>query len=236
MKKIIVFVMKAAMICGLAACREETVSNGEKKISVNTIEELEDVIEKDVTDTVDGLRAEYDQLTAEIDTYEKYVENIERVNEFYNRVDEENRAVCIRMREYSITYTELVLKSDGSNSDKYDAIENLYDCIYDDAGGGIYDGIYDDIMGDMYNAIYDRVVSDGYDQASYNEWSEISSDAYKMWSDSLSSIYYEWSDAFSDIYDFWFDVSGDLLEGDIDKVNEEITKFREDTEKLKEEK
>ena len=64
----------------------------------------------------------------------------------------------------------------------------------------------------------------------------IYTDAYKMWSDSLSSIYYEWSDAFSDIYDFWFDVSGDLLEGDIDKVNEEITKFREDTEKLKEEK
>ena len=64
----------------------------------------------------------------------------------------------------------------------------------------------------------------------------MSSDAYEIWSDSLSDIYDEWSDALSDIYDFWSDVSGDLWDGDTDKVNEEITKFREDIDKLKEEK
>ncbi|MDO4486337.1 MAG: hypothetical protein Q4C46_07060 [Bacillota bacterium] len=236
MKKVIVFVLAAVMLCSLAACGGETVSTGEKKVSVNTIEELEEIVQKDVADTVDGLRAEYDQLTAEIDTYDKYVKNTAKVNEFYNRINEENRAICIRMREYSITYTELVLKSAGSNSDKYDAIGDLYDCIYDDACGDIYDGIYDDLMGDMYDAIYDGVVEDGYDYAPYKEWSDTSSEAYKIWSDSLSDIYDEWSDALSDIYDFWSDVSSDLLDGDTDKVNEEITKFREDIDKLKEEK
>ena len=236
MKKVIVFVLAAVMLFSLASCGGETVSNGEKKVSVNTIEELEETVEKDVTDTVDGLRAEYDQLIAEIDTYDKYVENIAKVNEFYDRINEENRAISIRMREYSITYTELVLKSGSSNSDKYDAIEDLYDCIYDDACGDIYDGIYDDLMGDMYDAIYDGVVEGGYDYAPYKEWSDTSSEAYKIWSDSLSDIYDEWSDALSDIYDFWSDVSGDLWDGDTDKVNEEITKFREDIDKLKEEK
>ena len=227
MKKVIALILAAVMICGMTACGGETVSNGEKKVSVNTVEELEGIVEKDVTDTVDGLRAEYDQLAAEIDTYDKYVENIGRVNEFYTRISEENRAICIRMREYSITY---------SNSDKYDAIGDLYDCIYDDACGDIYDGIYDDLMGDMYDAIYDGVVSDGYNHAPYKEWSDMSSDAYEIWSDSLSDIYDEWSDALSDIYDFWSDVSGDLWDGDTDKVNEEITKFRADIDKLKEEK
>ena len=236
MKKVIAFIVTAAMICSLAACGGVTVSNGEKKISVNTIEELEEIVEKDVTDTVDGLRAEYEQLTAEIDTYDKYVDNIDKVNEFYTRINEENRAICIRMREYSITYTELVLKSGGSNSDKYDAIGDLYDCIYDDACGDIYDGIYDNLMGDMYDTIYDGVVSDGYDHVSYKEWSDMLSDAYKMGSDSLSDIYGEWSDALSDIYGFWADVSGDLWNDDTDKVNEEITKFMEDIGKLKEEK
>ena len=236
MKKVIALILAAVMICGMTACGGETVSNGEKKVSVNTVEELEGIVEKDVTDTVDGLRAEYDQLAAEIDTYDKYVENIGRVNEFYTRISEENRAICIRMREYSITYTELVLKSGDSNSDKYDAIGDLYDCIYDDACGDIYDGIYDDLMGDMYDAIYDGVVSDGYNHAPYKEWSDMSSDAYEIWSDSLSDIYDEWSDALSDIYDFWSDVSGDLWDGDTDKVNEEITKFRADIDKLKAEK
>ena len=86
MKKIIAFLLTAVIICSLTACGGETVSNGEKEVSVSTVEELEGIVEKDVTDTLDGLRAEYEQLTAEIDTYDKYVENIEKVNEFYNRI------------------------------------------------------------------------------------------------------------------------------------------------------
>ena len=58
MKKVIVFVLAAVMLFSLASCGGGTVSNGEKKVSVNTIEELEETVEKDVTDTVDGLRAE----------------------------------------------------------------------------------------------------------------------------------------------------------------------------------
>ena len=39
MKKVIAFIVTAAMICSLAACGGVTVSNGEKKVSVNTISE-----------------------------------------------------------------------------------------------------------------------------------------------------------------------------------------------------
>ena len=41
MKKVIVFVLAAVMLFSLASCGGGTVSNGEKKVSVNTIEELE---------------------------------------------------------------------------------------------------------------------------------------------------------------------------------------------------
>lgn len=236
MKKIITLALVIAMALGTAACssQDTTVTDADdKKVSVSSIEELKEIVDKDVIDTEAKLRAEYDELTAEIDTYDKYVKNKSKVEEFYNTIHEETKAICIRMREYSIAYTEIVMKGNETNDDKYDAMEDLYDIIYDDACGDIYDLIYDDLLGDMYDYIYEGVVSDGYDYTGYEQWSDTSSEAYDMWSDSLSDVYDEWSDALSGIYDFWSDVCGCIYDGGTEDVKEEIAKFREEIDGLK---
>lgn len=238
MKKIVVLALAIVMALGTAACGSQgtiVTDADDKKVTVSSIEELEEIVDKDVIDTEAKLRAEYDALAAEIDTYDKYVKNKGKVEAFYSTIHEETKAICIRMREYSIAYTEIVMKENETNEDKYDAMEDLYDIIYDDACGNIYDLIYDDLMGDMYDLIYDGVVSDGYDYTGYEQWADTSSEAYDMWSDSLSDVYDEWSDALSDIYDFWSDVCGHIYDGGTEDVNEEISKFREEIEGLKNE-
>lgn len=236
MKKIVALALVIAMALGTAACGTNgtTVTDADdKKVSVSSIEELEEIVDKDVIDTEAKLRVEFEALATEIDTYDKYVKNKSKVEEFYSTIHKETKSICIRMREYSIAYTEIVMKENETNDDKYDAMEDLYDIIYDDACGEIYDLIYDDLLGDMYDFIYEGVVSDGYDYTGYEQWADTSSEAYDMWSDSLSDVYDEWSDALSDIYDFWSDVCGHIYDGGTEDVNEEISKFREEIEGLK---
>lgn len=236
MKRMLVIVLAIVMTIGLAACSggQATVTDeNNQKVSIGSIEELTEIVDQDVVDTEATLRAEYDQLASEIDTYDKYVKNKEKVEAFYGTIHEETKDICIRMREYSIAYTEIVMKENETNDDKYDAMEDLYDIIYDDACGEIYDLIYDDLLGDMYDLIYDGVVSDGYDYTGYEQWSDTSSEAYDMWSDSLSDVYDEWSDALSDIYDFWSDVCGHIYDGGTEDIDEEIAKFREEIEEMK---
>lgn len=234
MKRIIVLVMAVVFAVSLASCGETaTVDTGEKKISVGTIEELQALVEQDVENTAADLRTDYESLLAEVDTYDKYVENIDQVEEFYGEVYNETREICIRMREYSICYAEIVIDSNASNEDKYDLMGEMYDCIYDDACGDIYDAIYEDLLGDVYDTLYDEIVGDGYDSAPYDEWYDTASDAYDMWSDCLSDVYDEWSDALSDIYGFYSDVYGEMWDADIAGAREEIDEFNEDIEDLK---
>ena len=235
MKKIIVIVMAAVMVLSMASCGGATTvtTNDEKAVTVKSIEELETYIEKDVTDTAAALRTEYDELVAEIDTFDKYVAEKSAVEGFYNKIGEETRQLCIRMRGYSIAYVEFVMASGGSSEEMYDAIRDMYDCIYDDASGEVYDLIYDDLMGDMYDAFYAGVVSDGYDAAAYDVWSDMMSEEYDMWSDTLSDVYDEWSDAASDIYDFWSDVYDAMWDEDKAEMDEAIKAFKEDIKDLK---
>lgn len=234
MKKIISLILSVSLIITCAACGEtEIMMVDEQTVSISTVEELEEMVNKDVADTVASLRVDYDELAAEIDTYEKYRENIALVKEFYAEVNEVTKELCLRMREYGICYAKIVVHMDGTYEEKYDAFSEMYDCIYDDACGDIYDAIYDDLLGDVYDLIYDGVVSDGYDLEAYKIWSDVSSEAYDMWSDSLSNVYDEWSDALSDIYDFWSDVLSALLDDDTEEVEEEITKFEEKVKSLR---
>ena len=236
MRKILIVALSIALAVGLTACGggQPTVTDqDDKTVAVGSIEELEEIVNNDVIETEAALRAEYDKLAAEIDTYDKYIKNKSTVEEFYSKIHEETKAICIRMREYSIAYTEIVMDSGGTNDERYDAMDDLYDIIYDDACGEIYDLIYDDLLGDMYDAFYDGVVSDGYDYTGYEQWSDAMSEAYDMWSDNLSDVYDEWSDALSDIYDFWSDVCGHIYDGGTEDVDEEIAKFEEEIAGLK---
>ena len=236
MKKIIAITLTLIMAVAMTACSGETTvtTSEEKQVSVGTIEELEALIEEDVTNTTSALNTEYEELVAEINTFEAYKNNIEKVQDFYNRISAENREMCIRMREYSVAYAKLITGSNAANDEKEDAIDSMYDAIYDDACGDIYDAIYDDLMGDMYDAFYDGVVSDGYDYVAYERWYDMSSEAYDMWSDCGSDIYDQWSDCGSDVYDFWSDIYSAMWDDDEADIQEEIEGFEADIKAMRE--
>ena len=236
MKKIIVITLTLIMAVAMAACSgEATVTTSEEKqVSVGTIEELELLIEEDVTNTTSALNTEYETLVAEINTFEAYQKNVDKVQAFYDKIYDENREMCIRMREYSVAYAKLITSSNATNDEKEDAIDSMYDAIYDDACGDIYDAIYDDLMGEMYDAFYDGVVSDGYDYVAYERWYDMSSEAYEMWSDCGSDIYDEWSDCGSDVYDFWSDIYSAMWDDDDAEIQEEIEGFEADIKAMRE--
>lgn len=197
-------------------------------------EELNEVVSTDVENTVSAIESEYEKLVTEIDTYEKYLENTDKVESFYKQVYEDTKNLCIRMREHSINYAEKIMASDKSNDDKYKDFEELYDCIYDDAGEDIYDEIYDGILDDIYDDFYNGILHDAYDNnISYDEWSNVCSNEYDWWSDTHSDVYDEWSDFRSDVYDFWSDMRSELWDDDIERAREKIIDFQEDIEKLK---
>jgi len=183
--------------------------------------------------TISALSAEYDALTSEITTFASYQKNAEKVEAFYIKMVDTTKLLCIAMREYSLRYAEAIMASNMSNDDKYEELDELYDCIYDDAGDDIYDEIYDGILDDIYDAFYDGILDDAYDTVSYKEWWGARSNEYDNWSDTRSDIYDEWSDMRSDVYDFWSDMRSELWKDDVERANKRIENFRADIEKMK---
>lgn len=196
-------------------------------------DELSTIVSKDIEDTISELNKEYEKLKSEIDTFDKYLTNVDKVKNFYTKVYETQNTLCIRMREYSLQYAETVVNSDKPNDEKYDALEDIYNCIYDDAGDDIYDEFYDGILDDMYDDFYNGVLDEGYDSVEYSVWSDARSNEYDWWSDTRSDVYDNWSDFRSDIYDFWSDIIGEIWDDDIERAMKKIEDFREDIEKLK---
>lgn len=209
-------------------------STRDKAAKQTELDELDETVSTDVDNTISVMKAEYEKVITDIDTYEKYLKNTDKVELFYKQVYEDAKQLCIRMREYSLNYAEVIMASDKSNDDKYKDFEKLYDCIYDDAGDDIYDEIYDGILDDIYDDFYDGILDDAYDDgAPYDEWSDARSDEYDWWSDARSDVYDEWSDFRSDVYDFWSDMRSELWDDDVERAEEKIVEFQEDIEKLK---
>ena len=257
MKKIYAMLLAVVMVVSTTACGETTVANepetnvSEEAIIEEVSEEIAEVEpeddsqeEMDVTDlssyvsaTVEEVTAnlwkEMETLESEIDSYEKYQENIGLVEGFYAKALEETRLLCIQMREESLNYAQSVMASDKSNGEKYDDFEEIYDCIYDDAGDDIYDEIYDGVLDDMYDIFYDGVLDDAYDNVGYGEWSDACSNEYEWWSDTRSDVYEEWSDYRSDVYEFWADMRSELWDDDTERAEKVMDDFAEDIEKLK---
>lgn len=190
-------------------------------------------VEKDIADTLAALDTEYEQLKNELNTYEAYAQNPDKMEAFYDRVRAVNQELGIKVCEYGIAYAEEVVNSDNSFDDKYDALEDMYDIMYDDAGEDIYKGIYDGILEDMYDDFYDGLLDDAYDKTAYDEWYDKRSNEYDWWSDARSDVYDDWSDFRSDIYDFWTDVRGEMWDNDTERASKKIEKFREKVEKMK---
>ena len=199
-----------------------------------SFEEINEMIEQDTEDTITALSGEWEEIKTDIDTYDKYIENVDAIEAFYLKINEENKLLCIRLREYSLIYAKMILSSNMSYDDMYEELEEIYDRIYDDAGEDIYDDIYDGILDDMYDCFYDGILDDAYDTVEYDEWSDARSDEYEWWSDTRSDVYDEYSDYRSEVYEFYSDLRSAIWDDDIEKAMEEVTDFEEDLSQLKE--
>ncbi len=197
------------------------------------LDDITELVGKDVEDTLSSLTSDYDELVASIDTYEKYTQRVDDVETFYTNVYEAQQDLNIRLREYCVQYAEAILSSGISEDDMYDEFEVLYDEIYDGAGDDVYDGIYDGILDDMYDDFYDGILDDAYDTVPYSEWADARSNEYEWWSDTRSDVYEDWSDMRSDVYEFWSDVRAEVYGNDIEGAKEKVADFQEDISKLK---
>ena len=251
MKKNAIYIVFLTSVLALTGCSgktnqssnvEQTNSTSNQEVAVNknivnlsigSIDELNEIVEKDITDTIDDLTKEHEQLQKDINTYDEYVNNVEKIEVFYNKVKKTHQDLCIRMREYSIKYAENIMALDISNDDKYDELDVIYDIVYDDYGDDIYDEVYDGFLDDMYD-FYDHVIGDAYEDVAYKEWSKVRSQEYEWWSDTRSDVYEQWSDYRSDVYEFGSDLRGEIWSDDIDKAKKVIEDFKEDITMLKE--
>lgn len=243
MKKVYTVLFMMVMVFSLASCGAGTAAGGgdgsngssQAQISYKDTESLINAMNLEVDETIADLNSEYEKLIADINTYDEYKKNKKKVEEYYAEVTKTSEDLCIRLREYSINYAQLIISSGKSSEDMYDDLEEIYEAIYEDAGDKVYDEIYDGVLDDMYESFYDGVVGDGYDYAPYDEWYDTLSDEYDLWSDTLSGVYDIWSDFGSDIYDFWSDLGSDLWNNDINKAKETINSYQEEVAELKKE-
>lgn len=248
MKKIILNILTAGTVLILTGCGAGSNSAGKAvgtkpaakidtamTVTISSSDELKEITEKDVKDTIASLNQEYQQLKKDVDSYEKYEKNIDKMEAFYEKVCDTNKELCLRMREYSWNYAQKIVLADQSNDEKYEELDTIYDYVYDDAGDDIYDEIYDGIMEEIYDDYYDGIVEDGYDSVPYEEWSDMLSDEYDRWSDAVKETYREWSDSQSDIYRFGSDVKSEVYSNDMDRAKDKLRDFKEDIEKMKEE-
>ena len=255
MKKITAIILVAAAFLSLSACgnqpsgtdspqpskQVEAPASTESSalpaapadVSANSLEELNALVAKDTEDTIAALKAEWEGLSTDTVSYDKYKENKDKIESLYAKIQDNTAQLCIRLREYSLKYSQLITSSEKPNKDKYDDFDEMYDYIYDDARDEIYDEIYDVILDGMYDTFYDGILEDAYDVAPYQEWSEVRSDEYELWSDVRSEVYESWSDFGSDVYEFWSDMRSAVYGGDTEKSNKKMTKFQEDIQKLK---
>ncbi len=210
-----------------------TVAESPQTNELLSLDELEDSLAEYFEKTITSLENEWDSLKGKVDSFDAYTYCADEIEDFYDEINDASEQMCIMMYEYALKYADTIMVTYEDADDMYDAFDEIYDNVYDDAGDDLYDDIYDGILDDMYDSFYDGVLDDAYDTVPYGEWSDVRSDEYDWWSDTRSDVYDNWSDTRSDIYDFWSDVRSDLWDDDIDDAKERIEDFREDVLKMK---
>ena len=192
---------------------------------ITTLDELETRIEEHLASSIASLNSQWEALAAEIDTYEKYVENTERVSGFYQTVIAETDQMCIMLYEYSAAYARMILDSDLSADDKYDAIEGINDCLYEDACDEINDEIYEGLLDDVNDYFYEGILNDAQDDVDYSDWYDVCSDEYNQWYDTSSEVYDLYYDAASEIYSFYYDMASELYDRDFKRAEKVYERF-----------
>ena len=192
---------------------------------ISTLDELEDRIDEHLTNLIDSLSLRWKSLSTEIDTYEKYCDNTEIVSNFYQTIVVDTEQMCIMLRDYSAKYARMILDSDMSANDKYDAVDGINKHLYDDACSKIHDEIYEGILDEMHDYYYEGILDDAKDKVDYSEWYDVSSEEYKQWYHTTSKVYGLYYDSASQIYSFYYDMSNKLYRRDFDKAEKRYEKF-----------
>lgn len=253
MKKTLSLLLATMMVLSFSACNKnpQTESNESQAtnnnvdwsttndkfasdISANTIEELEGIIAKDVENTINALNREWEPIAASVKTYGEYINNAEKIEAFYEKVTSESELANIRLQSYAIKYAELIMSSDMSKENKYDAFDDLCDYIYEDSADDLYDGIYEGLLENMYEVIYEDALDDSSSAPTYSDWSNARSKEYRNLSDARSDFYRSYSSARSDIYKFISRMRSEIWAGKIEEAQEIIDDYKADISKLKE--
>lgn len=260
MKKIIAFLLVLVLTFSLVACGGEKSTNdtqnndtqnndttqseqsdnsgentsfGVNLEGVETLDDLEIRIDEQLSASIESLNTRWQTLSTEIDTYEKYCKDSEKVSEFYQTVITDTEQMCIMLYEYSAVYARMILDSDMSNDDKYDAADGINDCLYEDACDVINDEIYEGILEEMNEYFYEGILDDAEDEVDYSEWYDVCSAEYEQWYDTSSEVYSLYYDTASDIYSLYYDISSELYSGDTERAEKVYAKFLEKINKMK---
>lgn len=201
--------------------------------TASTVEELETVVDAHVTECVQALWSEWEALAAEVDTFEEYMDSIESIEAFHTHVEDSASQIFVMICDYGATYAELILQSDSSTKDMYNAFEDFKDCIYEDACEIVKDEIYEDLLNEIKDYYYEGIINDAKDDIQYSDWSDARGDAYSWWSDARGEVYSNWSDTRGDLYSFYSDMRSELYSGDTDGASDELQDFKDKIAKMK---
>ncbi len=240
LKSVVVLVIVTALMMFVTGCSGSGASNNNEssestqtKVSINSSDDLKNVADKDVEDTVNSITEKYNALKGKITSFDAYKGSVEEVKTFYSETLSTQKALNIRLREYSASYASSVLSSSASWDDKNKNMKEIYNLVYDDAGKAVYNGIYDGVLKNAYRDIYDGVLKDAYNTVPYDDWTDTLSSEYKLWSDARSDVYNDLSDMRSDLYDLYSDVLSETYSKDADRANEKLKKFQEKVDAMK---
>ena len=193
---------------------------------------LETAVAEDVESVVAELTEGFNNLLRDIDSYDEFKSGNVKIDAFYDETELKTKELCIRLREYSAAYVQLVLSGEGTEKEKYDALGQIYTVIYDGARDEIYDEIYDGLLNGIYDGIYDGVLNKAYGVVPYGRWRETRKEEYDRWSSTRKKIYGYWADTGAEIYEFWSGVRGEVADENIDKANQKLQSFYQKIEGL----
>lgn len=249
MKKVLALFMAVLFLISATACGDnsstEEISSSSEQESVvdessSDFEKYEEAlstliacIEDDVEKTVSSLVSEGEALMAKVDTYSKYKSSVSEIHSFYSKVYSETNELCIRLREYSIEMAKLILGSPGDNEDKCDDLDEIRECISEDAGDRIYEDIYDGLMRDFDKAFYRGILSEVFTTDTYDEVSKYLADEYDIHTEITTDVYKAEFDMDSDVFDFYLELRETILDDDMEEYVKEIKDFENDIAKLK---
>lgn len=153
------------------------------------------------------------------DTYEGLIANKQAINDWCNLVLNRSEELFDKTLKESVNCYKLISATfnhqDGYEA--YDALEDVYDEVYDSYLEQFYERIYDGAFDEIYEKYYDGVFDEAYESGvNYSEWSSNRSDFYKLWSNTRSKFYKKWSNCRSDFYKQWSKCRSHFYKNDYD--------------------